>query len=140
MTMPDITLNQAKQTVGVRNHRASDFLTEDEKEEVQKSNAKGNTGRVKFDAIDAFVGEILGRFGYDTYTAWKAGDIENEQIMRYIAAERSREVAESLALKSIIIAAVSGANNPTKSGHAPKSLKTAIDILKKEQNKAKGGR
>ena len=140
MTMPDITLKQAKQTVGVRSHRASDFLTQEEKLEVQKSNAKGNTGKIKFDSIDAFVGEIIGRFGYDTYMAWKAGDIENEQMMRYIAAERSREVAESLALKSIIIAAVSGANNPTKSGHAPKSLKTAIDILKKEQNKAKGGR
>lgn len=140
MTMHDITLKQAKQTVGVRHHRASDFLTEEEKKEVQKSNSKGNTGKIKFDAIDAFVGEIIGRFGYDTYMAWKAGDIENEQMMRYIAAERAREVAESLALKSIIIAAVSGANNPTKSGHAPKSLKTAIDILKKEQNKAKGGR
>lgn len=140
MTMPDITLKQAKQTVGVRTHRASDFLTEDEKLEVKKSNAKGNTGKIKFDAIDAFVGEILGRFGYDTYTAWKAGDIENEQMMRYIAAERAREVAESLSLKSIVVAAVAGANQPTKGGHTPKSLKTAIDILKKEQQKAKGGR
>ena len=140
MTMPDITLKQAKQTVGVRNHRASDFLTEDEKKEVQKSNAKGNTAKIKFDSIDAYVGEILGRFGYDTYMAWKAGDIDNDQMIRYIAAERAREVAESLSLKSIIVAAVSGANRPTKGGHAPKSLKTAIDILKKEQQRAKGGK
>lgn len=140
MTMHDITLKQAKQTVGVRNHRASDFLTEDEKLEVKKSNAKGNTGKIKFDAVDAFVGEILGRFGYDTYTAWKAGDIEQEQMVKYIEAERSREIADSLSLKSILIASVAGANQPTKSGHMPKSLKNAINILKKEQNFVKGAK
>ena len=134
MTMPDITLNQAKQTVGVRNHRASDFLTEDEKEEVQKSNAKGNEKKANsFDAIDSYVAEIISRFGYDAYMSWKAGDISEMQMLKFVEAERARDARNRVILESVIVASVAGANNPTKSGQTPKSLKAAMNILKKEQ-------
>lgn len=134
MTMHDITLNQAKQTVGVRNHRASDFLTEDEKEEVQKSNAKGNEKKANsFDAIDSYVAEIIARFGYDAYMAWKAGDISEMQMLKFVEAERARDARNRVILESVIVASVAGANNPTKSGQTPKSLKAAMNILKKEQ-------
>lgn len=139
MTTPDITLKKAKETANVRTHRASDFLTDEQMQEVHESNAKGRK-KAGFDAIDAYIAEIIARFGYDTYIAWKAGEIDQGQMIKYIEAERAREVGSSLALKSIIISSVAGANQPTKSGHTPKSLKTAINILKKEQNLAKGAK
>lgn len=139
MTTPDITLKKAKETANVRTHRASDFLTDEQMQEVHESNAKGKA-QPKYDIIDAYIAEIIARFGYDTYVAWKAGDIEQEQMVKYIEAERSREIADSLSLKSILIASVAGANQPTKSGHMPKSLKNAINILKKEQSFVKGAK
>lgn len=139
MTAPDITLEKAKSTIGVKNHRASDFLTQEQMDDVHKSNAKGKK-QASFDFIDAYIAEILARFGYQTYLAWKAGEIEEEQMIKYIEAERVRDVRNKLALESIIVASTAGANQPTKGGHAPKSLKTAINILKKEQQLAEGGR
>lgn len=139
MTAPDLTLAKAKETVGVREHRVSDFLTREEVEEVRQTNAKGKKEE-GFDVVDAYIAEMIARFGYDTYMAWKAGDISEEQMLKYIQAERVREIASSLPLKSLILAVGAGANQPTKSGHAPKSLKTAVEILKKEQNRAKGGK
>lgn len=137
MTAPDITLAQAKATIGVKNHRASDFLTQDEIEEVHKSNAKGKK-RLNFDEVDSYIAEIIARFGYDAYVAWKAGDISEIDMMHYVEAERARTVRERFSLESLILAAVAGANNPTKSGSMPKSLKTAVSILKKEHQIAGG--
>lgn len=139
MTAPDITLEKAKSTIGVKNHRASDFLTQEQMDDVHKSNAKGKK-QASFDFIDAYIAEILARFGYQTYLAWKAGDIAEEQMVKYIEAERARDVRNRLSLESIMLASMAGANQPTKSGHAPKSLKTAINILKKEQQLAEGGK
>ena len=59
-------------------------------------------------------------------------------MIRYVEAERAREISKNLALETIIIASIAGSNHPTKNGHPPKSLKTAINVLKKEQEKAKG--
>ena len=143
MTAPDITLKQAKEKAieknGVREHRVSDFLTDEQVEEVRKTNAKGRKTH-KFDQIDAYIAEIIARFGYQTYLAWKSGDISEENMVKYIEAERVREMANILSIKSVIVAANAGANNPTKAGHAPKSLKAAIDMLKKDQNFIKGGK
>lgn len=139
MTAPDITLEKAKQTIGVREHRVSDFLTQEQNEEVRQTNAKGKKG-ANFDKIDAYVAEIIARFGYQAYIAWKNGDIHEAQMAKLVEAERVRDIREMLSLKSIIIASVAGANNPNKSGHMPKSLKAAINILKKEQKIAEGGK
>lgn len=138
MTVPEITLEKAKESLEnkTKTFRASDFLTQEQVEEVHKSNIKGK--KRTYNEIDAYVAEIIARFGYDTYMAWKAGDISEENMLKYVLAERAREIRDSLSLKSIIVSAMAGANQPTKHGHAPKSLKMAIDILKKEQNKAKG--
>lgn len=137
MTTPDITLDKAKDLARKREYRVSDFLTETEVQEVRLNNAKG-APRPKFDEIDAYVAEIIARFGYDCYTAWKAGDISEELMARMILAERAREVRERLALETIIVSSVAGANNPAKGGKTPKSLKTALKILKAEEDKAKG--
>ena len=139
MTKPELTLKKAKETAAKREFRASDFLTQEQLDEVHLSNAKGKK-TTSFDEVDAYIAEILGRFGYDTYVAWKIGEIKEEQMVKYIEAERAREVRSRLMLENIIVASMAGANNPTKSGQPPKSLKTAVKMLKSEENKAKGRR
>ena len=137
MTAPEISLDNAKKIASSkRNFRASDFLTEDEKKEVRKNNAKGK--KELFNVVDAYAAEILARFGYDAYMAWKAGDIPNDKMQRFILAERARDSQRLFPLENIIIASVAGANNPTKGGHTPKSLQMAIKILKQEQERANG--
>ena len=132
----ELTLNNVK--VKVREHRASDFLSEEQQEEIKKTNLKGEKG-VKFNKIDSYIAEILARFGYSTYLAWKNGDIDETAMAKYILAERAREAQNRLRLENIVVASVCGANHPTKQGHAPKSLKTAIKMLKNEEKLAKGG-
>lgn len=139
MTAPELTLNKVRNNAKVRNFRASDFLTDEEIEEVHESNAKGKENK-GYDIIDAYIAEIIARFGYDTYVAWKFGEIGEENMMKYIKAERAREVQSRLMIENIIVASVAGANNPTKGGHMPKSLKTAIKMLKNEEKLAKGAR
>lgn len=137
MTKPELTLKKAKETAEKREFRASDFLTQEQLDEVHESNARGKKS-ASFDEVDAYIAEILGRFGYDTYVAWKIGEIKEEQMLKYIEAERAREVSGRLMLENIIVASVAGANNPTKNGQLPKGLKTAVKMLKSEENKAKG--
>lgn len=141
MTAPEkrLTLNDVKKTAKVKAFRASDFLTDEEQLEVRKSNAKGKR-RAGFDAIDAFIAEVIARFGYEAYVAWKEGEISEEQLIRYVLAERARDAAGRLPTENIIVAAMAGANNTAKGGHAPKSLKAAIKMLKQETKMAKGGK
>lgn len=136
MTQEDLTLKNVREKITEKNFRASDFLTQEQKDEVVKSNAKGK--KRKFDAVDSYIAEIIARFGYDAYVAWKCGDITEETMTRFIEAERAREAYKNLALEAIIVSGLAGAQQPTKTGHAPKSLRTAIKILTQEQNKAKG--
>ena len=138
MTTPELTLEKAQETAKVKTFRASDFLTDEEMHEVHESNIKG-AKKTNFDEIDAYIAEILARFGYDTYVAWKFGEIDERRMAKYIMAERAREARNRLKLENIIVASVSGSNHPTKGGHAPKTLKTAIKMLKREEKLAKGG-
>ena len=137
MTAPELTFNEIKKTARVKSFRASDFLTDEQIEEVHESNIKGKKN-TSFDVIDAYIAEIIARFGYDTFVAWKFGEIGEEQMMKYIQAERAREVQNRLMIESVIVASVAGANNPTKGGHMPKSLKSAIKMIKSEEKLAKG--
>ena len=133
---PELTLDKVK--TKVREHRASDFLSEQQQEEVKKSNIKGKES-ASFNNIDAYIGEIIARFGYGAYEAWKNGHISENAMAKFVMAERAREARNRLRLENIIVASIYGANHPTKQGHAPKSLKTAIKMLKSEEKLAKGG-
>lgn len=139
MTKPELTLNKVKKAATSREHRASDFLSQEQMDEVHESNARGKK-EARFDAIDAYIAEIIARFGYETFVAWKFGEISETQMAKYIEAERARDVRNRLPIENIVLASVAGANNPTKGGHAPKSLKAAIKMLKREENIAKGGK
>ena len=138
MTAPELKLDQVKETAKVKISRASDFLTHEEIEKVKEVNNKGRK-IASFNQVDAYIAEMIARFGYDTYIAWKNGEISENNMVRYIEAERVREARNRLRIESIIVASVSGANQRTKSGHAPKSLKTAIKMLKNEENLTRGG-
>ena len=141
MTTPELTLEKVKETAKVKNFRASDFLTNEEINEVKESNIKGKkTTTASFDAVDAYIAEILGRFGYDTYIAWKYGKISENNMIKYIEAERARDAKNRLRLEQIIVASVSGANHRSKSGRAPKTLRMAIKMLRKEEKNVKGGK
>lgn len=141
MTVPEnLKLETAKKAAKAKVFRASDFLSNEEAAEVRKANAEGKKDRRAFDEIDAYMAEILARFGYEAYMAWQAGTISGDKMARMVMAERAREKRNLLGLEGIILAGLVGANNPTKGGHAPKSLKSAIKILKREQEIAKGGK
>lgn len=139
MTAPELTLKKARETAQVKAFRASDFLTDEQIDEVHESNAKGKKS-AGFNEIDAYIAEIIARFGYETYVAWKFGEIGEEQMAKYIEAERARETRSRLMIENVIVASVAGANNPTKGGHMPKSLKSAIKMLKSEEKLAKGAK
>lgn len=141
MTTPELTLNKVKEDPKsiTRVHRVSDFLSNEKKIELKMAQEeRSSRKRRNFDEIDAFSAEILSRFGYDAWMAWQSGQIKAEKMAKMVLAERARAKRELLGLESIILAVGAGSNHPTKSGHAPKSLKNAVKILKSEQNQAKG--
>lgn len=142
MTTPELTLNEIKKTAKpvVRTVRVSDFLTSEQKTNIyQAREEKAATAKIRgYDAVDAYSAEILGRFGYEAWQAWQCGQIPQEKMAKLILAERARDKQLLLGLEGLILAVGAGANRPTKSGHAPKSLKNAIKILKNEQKLAKG--
>lgn len=141
MTAPELTLKKAKESAEITTQvrRVSDFLSKEQKIELKMAQeSRSARKRRGFDEIDALSGEILGRFGYEAWMAWQNGQIKGDKMLKMVLAERARAKRELLGLESIILASMAGANNPTKYGKAPKSLKNAIKILKSEQNQARG--
>ena len=135
MTAPSLTLKQVKEKAQTKVSRVSDFLTNEEKLELKKANAAGKRSKRVYNAVDAYVAEIIARFGFETYTAWLNGEINEDKMARLVAAERAREKRILAPLEEIIISSVAGANQPTKNKQTPKSLKAAIKILKEEQKR-----
>lgn len=141
MTAPELTLNKVKQSekVTTRTVQVSDFLSNEKRNELRMAHEAKEAQRKRgFDEIDAYSAEILGRFGYLAWQAWQSGQIKGEKMIRMVLAERARAKRELLGVETMILAVGAGANNPTKAGHAPKSLHNAIKILKDEQKQAKG--
>lgn len=137
----NLTLNDIRERPAIKQDRvfrASDFLTEDERQELREVNARGRKYKRPFDAVDAFCAELLARFGWDAYQAWQTGEFDPEKAMRFVAAERARQKREMLPLETIIVSAVAGANHPTKHKTAPKGVKYAQKIIKSELKEAKG--
>jgi len=138
MTMPELTLNKVKEKAQTKTFRASDFLTDEEKEQRVKAKATAKRAERLYTAVDSYIAEIIARFGYDAYKAWLSGEISEDKMYRLVLAERSREKRLLFPIENLIVASVAGANQPTKNGSTPKSLKVAIKMLKEEQEKANG--
>ena len=139
MTAPELSLEKVKQKATEKTFRASDFLTAKQMEEVHISNAKGKKQNT-YDKVDAYIAEIIARFGYQTYEAWKCGNITEEHMVHYIEAERDRERRRDLELEGVLVMAVLGANNPDEHGHLPSSIKKAVKLVKDKQKTIKGGK
>lgn len=118
--------------------RVSDFLSEDEQQQLREANSKGKAKQRAFDEIDAFEAELLARFGWNAYQAWLSGEFGMEQALRFIAAERAREKGSQIPMMAMLHSAIAGANNPDKNGHAPKSLRNAQKIVQQQIKEAKG--
>lgn len=122
----------------VRVHRASDFLTKEEQDELRAVNARGKKSKRKFDDVDAFVAEIIARFGYEAYKAWGRGEITTTKMMRLVSAERARERQNMIPLYNIILATVTSCIRVGKGEKKPKGPKQAVNIIKREIKIAKG--
>lgn len=148
MKKREITLQTARESLKDKEQifRASDFLPERKIEELHEINARGRRIVRPYDEIDAFAAEVLARFGWHTYRAWKTMErdadgrplMTTDQLFKYIAAERARTTAEGLPLQYTVVGAMAGANHPTKHKNAPKSLKYTIRYIKEQQKRAKG--
>lgn len=142
MRKHELTLAKVKESPKIGEHvvRASDFLTEEQIEELHRVNREGKKVERTFDEVDAFAAEILARFGWETYKAWQKGEFSHEKALRFIAAERARTTAEGLPVQITILNAMAGANHPTKHKSAPKTLKQGVRFIKEQQQQAKGVR
>lgn len=137
---PGLTLNDIRKSSPkiARVSRASDFLTEQEQEELQQSNFVGKKSRKKFDYTDAYCAEILARFGYEAYNAWDNGEIDEEFMKAMIEAERARERAQWIPLETIVINMVGSCIKRNKGEPQPKGPKQAQKVMKIEVKSAKG--
>jgi len=141
MTAPEFKLKNVQETAKTadRTVRVSDFLSNEQKIQMKLAREERALSKNrKFDDVDAISAEILARFGWDAWNSWQNGQISVKKMNRMLLAERARQKREIYGLESIILASIAGANNPTEGGHAPKSLKNAIKILKSEHKQAKG--
>lgn len=140
MTAPELSLkniSQKAQCMQDKTFRVSDFLTDGEKEERVKAraNASAKHSRRLYDNVDAFIAEVIARFGFETYRAWLNGELATEKLSSFIYAERARDKRTLAPLEALIVSSIAGSNHPTKGGKLPKSLKNAIKILKEEQKR-----
>lgn len=136
---PKLTLNQIKRSPKLgRQARASDFLTEDDRRKLQQTNARGKRIKRRFDDVDAYIAEMIARFGYEAYLAWNRGEIAQEKMNKMILAERARERAAWIPVEGIIISMVGSCIKRSKKEKAPKGPKRAQEIVKNEVKMAKG--
>lgn len=141
MRANDLTLDVVKHSLIAggkndrkRSYRLSDFVSADERAELEAVNIRGKERkRIEFDAIDKLVAEIIARFGYDAYKAWVSGEIEMEKMMRLLEAERCRESGTFLGLETSLIAAISSC------AMSKKGLRVANKLVNKQQKEANRG-
>lgn len=140
MTTPELTLNQVRKSPKLieGSPRVSDFLTKEQKEaRLKRQKAKQKSNR-KFDAVDAYVAEIISRFGYDVYEKWNSGEIPEEKMAKLIAAERAREKAYLLPFETLVAQLIKDCIRRSKKDKRASGPKEAAKILKDEAKKARG--
>ena len=115
--------------------RLSDLVS---KEEKAKLKPKRPEKRRSYDDIDAFVAEVIARFGYDVYRKWNAEEIETMTLQKWVLAERARDRAPFIPLEGVIAHMVGACIRRTKKERAPKGPKEAQKIISLEIKAAKG--
>lgn len=140
MKKPEITLNEIRKNspkMG-RVSRVSDFVTEEEVEKLRMANLMGKRKEPKFDRVDAFVAEMIARFGYEFYEAWNNEEIDDNKVARLINAERAREAEARLPLEEVIINMVGSCVRVESGQPKPKGIRTARNRFKQEVKQARG--
>lgn len=139
-----LTLNHIRQNLAEKQKpkavRLSDLLTEAERQEYKAKRQQSRVKKQPYDTTDAFVAEVIARFGYEVYQKWNNWEIPLEKLSKWLLAERVREKQKIVNLEALIVSSVAGANHGGKHGQPPKSLKLAQKILKEEQKLAEGRR
>lgn len=136
---PKLTLNQIKQSPKLgRQARASDFLTQADREKLRQANVRGKRGRRLFNDIDAYVGEMIARFGYEFYLRWNNGELKQEWVDKLMQAERARDRANWLPFEGFIRALIQGGVPTYRPKHPPKIGKQVPKIIKAEIKAARG--
>lgn len=139
---PEITLNtirkSPKLTGSGKVSRVSDFVSKQEMDDLHRSNTRGRKSTRRFNEVDAYIAEIIARFGYEAYHAWNEGDIDNRKMRRMIYAERAREKALLYPLESVITLLVRDCIKRTKKEPKAKGPKEVAKILKEELRAIKG--
>lgn len=135
---PEFTLNDIRNSSKVKVFQASELLTNEQKAKCgQKRQARPRKRRL-FDDVDAYVAEMIARFGYETYRAWKDDEIDDAKMNRWILAERARERAQFIPIEGVIAHMVGACIKRTKKERAPKGPKEAQKIIAQEIKAAKG--
>ena len=91
-----------------------------------------------YDDVDAFVAEVIARFGYDVYQKWNAGEIETKTLQKWVLAERARDRAQFIPLEGVIAHMVGACIRRHKKERAPKGPKEAQNIISAEIKAARG--
>lgn len=134
-----LNLNDIRETLAQPEEvRISSLLSEEQKLNIARARANKPRQKKLFDDIDAYCAEIMGRFGYEAYKAWKAGNIENEFMGKMLLAERARDKQKLLNLEAMVIASAGSVSMRRKPSAVKKASKTAIDIYRKEAKYARG--
>lgn len=115
--------------------RLSDLVSKEEKAKLRP--AKPKKKRL-YDNIDAFVAEVIARFGYEVYQKWNSGDIPTKTLQKWVLAERARDRAQFIPLEGVIAHMVGACIRRNKKEKAPKGPKEAQKIISLEIKAARG--
>ena len=136
---PKLTLNQIKQSPKLgRQARASDFLTQADREKLQLANARGKRGKRQFNDTDAYIAKMIARFGYDFYLKWNAEELDQLWVDKLMKAEDARERANWVPFEGFIRAIIQGGVPTYNPKHPPKIGKQVQKIIKAEIKAARG--
>ena len=140
MRRSELTLDVVKKSPKVANQsfQISDFLSSDEQEALKLAVYRGKQRKRLFDEVDALTAEIAARFGYDVYMLWNNGDIDDDKMAKWLAAERAREYTHWNELASVVYAMVGACVRVEKGKPRPKGPKAARNLLTKMNSKAQG--
>lgn len=134
----ELTLERVKESqkaAPVHVSRLSDFVSSDQLKELHDRNAKGSVRRKAFDMVDAYVAEIMARFGYEAYKDWNMGIIPDSKMRRLVAAERAREMALINNMETVItLGSIAGAT----SKKAKEPINRAIQQVRNNEKITKG--
>jgi hypothetical protein len=112
-----------------------DFISREDVEELHDRHFQRRAERRKlFDEVDALIGEIIGRFGWEVYEKWNAGEIDSDWLVRILNAERAREKAALTEIESVVYSSVVA----TMAKHPKKSLASVTKMLEQNYKIIKG--